>query len=66
MTKLEKLEREVEALPPQDMQAFAAWFDEFRERLWDEQIERDSVSGKLDKLAEAAMADIAAGRVKSL
>jgi hypothetical protein len=66
MTKLEKLEREIEALPPQEMRALAAWFDDLRERLWDEQMKRDALSGKLDKLAEEAIADIAAGRVRPL
>jgi hypothetical protein len=66
MTKLEKLEREIEALPPQDMRALAAWFADLRERLWDEQMERDALLGKLDKLADEAIADIAAGRVRPL
>jgi hypothetical protein len=66
MTKLEKIEREIEALPPQDVRALGAWLDELRERLWDEQMERDALAGKLDALAAEAMADIAAGRVKPL
>jgi hypothetical protein len=66
MTKLEKIEREIETLPPQDVQALGAWLDELRERLWDEQMERDALAGKLDLLAAEAMADIAAGRVKPL
>jgi hypothetical protein len=66
MTQLEKIEREIEALPPQDVQALGAWIDELRERLWDEQMERDALAGKLDGLAAEAMADIAAGRVKPL
>jgi hypothetical protein len=66
MTKLEKIEREIESLPPQEMRALAAWFADLRERLWDEQMERDALAGKLDGLAAEAMADIAAGRVKPL
>ena len=66
MTKLEKIEREIEALPPGDVYALGKWFDELREQLWDEQIERDADAGKLDGLIAEAMADIAAGRVKPL
>jgi hypothetical protein len=66
MTKLEKLEREIEALPPQDMRALAAWFAELQANQWDEQMERDALLGKLDKLADEAIADIAAGRVRPL
>ena len=66
MTKLEKIEREIEALPPKDVHALGKWFDELREQLWDEQIGRDADSGKLDGLIAEAEADIAAGRVKPL
>ena len=34
MTKLEKLEREISALPPQDVHALGKWLDELREQLW--------------------------------
>jgi hypothetical protein len=66
MTKLEKLEREIESLPPQDVHALGEWLDELREQLWDKQIERDAHAGKLDRLIAEARADIAAGRVKPL
>jgi hypothetical protein len=66
MTKLEKIERDIETLPPHDVQALGAWLDERRERRWDEQMERDAVAGKLDELAAEAMADIAAGRMRPL
>jgi chaperonin cofactor prefoldin len=66
MTKLEKLEREIESLPPQDKRALASWFAELQANLWDEQMERDALTGKLDKLADEAIADIAAGRVRPL
>ena len=66
MTKLEKLEREIEALPPQDVRALGAWLDELRARLWDQQIENDLANGKLNALIAEAKADIAAGRVKPL
>jgi hypothetical protein len=66
MTKLERLEREIESLPPQDVHALGKWLDDLREQLWDKQIERDAHAGKLDKLIAEARADIAAGRVKPL
>jgi hypothetical protein len=42
------------------------WFDEYREGLWDKQMDADIAAGKLDKLWEKAKADIGAGRVKPL
>ena len=64
MTKLEKIERDIEALPPKDVHLLSKWLTEFREQLWDKQIEAGSPA--LDALADEAMADIAAGRVKPL
>ena len=37
-------------LSPQDYSRFREWFEEFESRQWDEQIERDAASGKLDKV----------------
>ena len=66
MTKLEKIEREIETLAPQDVIALGLWLDELREKLWDVQIEHDATSGKLDRLAAETRAEIAAGRFKAL
>ena len=40
-----------------DMQDEIKRLEEFDSDLWDEQIERDALSGKLDKLAEKAISD---------
>ncbi len=66
MTKLEKIEQDIKSLNKNDMQRLADWFAELRADKWDEQIERDAKSGKLDKLVSQAKADIAAGRVTPL
>ena len=62
MTKLEKLEQAVTALSPEDFAKFRAWFDEFRERAFDEAIARDAAAGKLDELVAEARANHDAGR----
>ncbi len=62
MTKLEKLKREIEALPPEDIRTLGAWLDELCACLWDEQIERDVNAGRFDKLAEQALAEHRAGK----
>lgn len=66
MTKLQQIEKSVEALSDEEMKAFAAWFEELRWQRWDRQIEEDSKAGKLDKLAEEALADFRAGRTTRL
>lgn len=66
MTKLEKIEQAVSALSPAELIAFRKWFAEFAGNEWDRQIEADVSSGKLDRLAEEALADHRASRTKVL
>jgi hypothetical protein len=66
MTKLEKIEETISALPDEELWKLAEWFDELKAARWDKQIEDDAKAGKLDKLFAEAKADIAAGRVKPL
>jgi hypothetical protein len=66
MPKLVTLQREISALSYEDFWSLDAWFSELRNARWDEEMERDAAAGKFDKLAEAARADIAAGRVTPL
>lgn len=55
MTKIETLEMQIEQLSPQELRAFRRWFAEFDAELWDQELERDVVGGKLDRLADAAV-----------
>ena len=66
MTKLEQIEKSVAALSPEELKAFAAWFEVFQADVWDTQIETDAKAGRLDKLAEQALAELRAGRVRPL
>jgi len=66
MTKIQRLEREIERLTREELAAFRQWFQEYDAALWDEQIERDAATGKLDKLAERALADHRAGRTREI
>ena len=56
MTKVETLEKEIEGLSPQELRTFRRWFTEFDAQLWDQELERDVAAGKLDRLADAAVA----------
>jgi hypothetical protein len=42
MTTIEEIEKAVAELTPEQLAKFRAWFDEFQERMFDEQIERDA------------------------
>ena len=62
MRKVEKLENEVQQLNPDELAAFRNWFRRYDSDEWDKEIERDVSAGRLDKLAEEAVAAHKAGR----
>jgi hypothetical protein len=61
-----ELEQAITQLPRQDFTRLLEWIEEFEARQWDEQIERDAKSGKLDKIAEQALNDYRAGKAREL
>jgi len=66
MTKLEKLENEVQRLNPDELAAFRDWFRRYDSDEWDKEIERDVSAGRLDKLAGEAIAAHKAGRTREI
>jgi hypothetical protein len=66
MTTLEDIEKAVAQLPPDQLVRFRAWFEEFEASRFDQKIERDVKTGRLDRLAEQALADFRAGRAREL
>jgi hypothetical protein len=66
MTKIEKIEQEIQRLTPTELAAFRDWFHRYDADAWDRQIERDIAAGKLDRLAEEARTDYTAGKSKPL
>jgi hypothetical protein len=66
MTRLEQIEKIVRDLPPEEFDAFARWFEELSADRWDRRIESDSASGKLDALADAALAAFRKGDSRPL
>ncbi len=66
MTRLEKLEREIQRLDPEARAILRDWFRKYDAEAWDQQIEQDVRVGKLDRLAEEALAAHKSGRTKEL
>lgn len=66
MITLEELEKAVADLPADQLARFRAWFEQFEAAQFDRKIERDAGSGRLDRLAEQALADFRAGRAREL
>ncbi|MGQ5488339.1 hypothetical protein [Thauera sp. AutoDN2] len=66
MSRVEEIEKSVQALSPQELASFREWFARFDEAAWDERFERDALAGKLDTLAGAALNAHRAGRSREL
>jgi hypothetical protein len=66
MTIVEEIKAAVANLPPDDLAKFRAWFEAFDAARFDAKIERDAAAGKLDKLADEALAEFRAGRAREL
>ena len=66
MTTLDELENAIRALPQADFAALRDWIAEYDALLWDRQLEEDVQAGRLDALAEEALADLREGRCMEL
>ncbi len=63
---VKEIEQAVAHLSTDQLAEFRAWYEQFDADVWDRQIEEDIAAGKLDALADAAIADHRAGRTKKL
>ena len=63
---LHELEQTISKLPPAELLKFREWFLRFDGDRWDEQIEKDATSGKLDSLAQAALSELRSGQTNPL
>ena len=63
---IQEIEQAIAELPPDELARFRKWFDEFDAKVWDGRFEHDAKSGRLDKIAEKAVAEYRAGKSKEL
>jgi hypothetical protein len=66
MTEIEQIESEIQRLDDEAFARLREWFIEYSHARWDAQITADSADGKLDFLAEEALAEHRAGKTKPL
>lgn len=66
MSTVEEIKSAISALSEEDYIHLRKWFSEKDCEQWDEEIERDSSSGKLDFLMEEAVAEKNQGRLRKL
>jgi hypothetical protein len=65
-TTIEEIEKAVAKLPPEQLARFRVWFEEFGAARFDQKIERDVKTGKLDRMADQALDDFRKGRAREL
>lgn len=66
MTRVQAIEEEIKNLSPGELAELRGWLLEDDWAEWDQQIERDSANGKLEKLFAKARVDHAAGKSTKL
>jgi len=66
MSKLERLEQEVQELSLGELADFRKWFIAHDAAIWDQQFERDVEAGKLKALRDEAIAEHVSQRTKEL
>jgi len=49
-----EIEQAITELSPEELARFREWFEEYCAEVWDQQIEADAKSGRLDRLISAA------------
>jgi hypothetical protein len=66
MTTVEDIEKAIAKLSAPELDRLRDWFEEFQAARFDNKIERDARAGKLDRLADAALAEHRKGRSREL
>ncbi len=61
-----EIENALQTLPVGDARKVADWLQHYLDEKWDKQIDGDIAAGRLDKLADKALEEHHAGRVKPL
>lgn len=54
---ISQIESAIKELPPEEFAKLSEWFEEFEAKMWDEQIEQDLESGRLQSLIDEAEAE---------
>ncbi|HEX8360589.1 MAG TPA: hypothetical protein VF613_10790 [Longimicrobium sp.] len=66
MSTIDEIAQAVSGLSPEELARFREWFRGFDAEAWDHQMEADVAAGRLDDLADEALAELRAGRTRPL
>jgi len=64
MSRVEEIEAAIECLSPEEYRRIVQWFRLREQRRWDEQVDADSATGKLDFLFDEAESESANGLLR--
>jgi hypothetical protein len=64
MSRIEEIEDAINRLPPEDFRRLIHWIHQREQAQWDEQLDRDSASGRLDYLFNEADEDSSTGLLR--
>ena len=64
MSRVEEIETAIEGLPPEEYRRIVQWFRVREQTRWDEQMDADSLAGKLDFLFDEAESESARGLLR--
>ena len=66
MMSIKDIEVAITKLSAKELADLAAWFADYQARVWDEQIEKDLETGKLDRFLTEVESEYKAGKMKPL
>lgn len=66
MSTLEQIEAAILTLPSDEFEKLRRWFLDLDYQRWDRQLEQDVADGKLEALAEEAIAEFEAGDCREI
>jgi hypothetical protein len=66
MPNLEQIEAAILSLPASEFEQLRRWFFDLDYERWDKQIEQDIEDGKLEALAQEAIAEFEAGHCREI
>jgi hypothetical protein len=66
MSTVAEIESALRQFPVKEAWEVAGWLQTYLAEKWDRQIDADSDAGRLDRLADQALADYRAGKTKPL
>ena len=66
MSTLEQIEAAILTLPSDEFEKLRKWFLDLDYQRWDKQLEQDVAAGKLEALADEAIAEFEAGNCQEI